>query len=115
VSPDDGHREWVASTRGSYHDAFTELLIPRAFLAAHIAASQPAAPTELSLQLDSVGGTLALGDAVRTQWPVALLRPLAIYAEDCVRSWHPVTWRTAHVAADALAEQVHRQLDREAQ
>ncbi|QDN94970.1 hypothetical protein FNV58_01160 (plasmid) [Streptomyces sp. RLB1-9] len=112
---DDGHREWVAATRDAYPETFTELLIPRAFLAGHIAASQPAAPEELSLQLDHVGGTPALGNAVRAQWPVTLLRPLADYAEDCARAWSPVTWRTAHVAADALAEQVNRQLARESQ
>lgn len=115
MSPDDGYREWVAATRDAYHDAFTELLIPRAFLAAHIAASQPAAPEELALQLESVGGRLAIGNQVRAPWPIALLRPLADYAEECARAWSPVTWRTAHIAADALAEQVRRQLTREAQ
>lgn len=115
MSPDDGHREWVAATRETYHETYAELLIPRAFLAAHIAASEPAAPEELNLQLDHVGGTPALGDAVRAQWPVVLLQPLAHYAEDCARCWNSATWRTAHVAADALAEQVNRQLVRESQ
>jgi hypothetical protein len=110
---DDGHRAWVASTRDAYHDAFTELLIPRAFLAAHIAADQPVAPQELSLQLESVDGRPAIGNAVRTPWPVTLLRPLADYAEDCARAWSTATWRTAHIAADALAAHIRQTIDRE--
>jgi hypothetical protein len=115
VSPDDGHREWNTSTRAAYHDAFTELLIPRIFLAAHVAASQPAAPEELSLQLDSVGGIPALGNQVRAQWPVDLLLPLATYAEECSTAWNPITWRTARIAANDLAAQVHRHITREAE
>lgn len=110
---DDGHREWVAATSDAYHETFTELLIPRAFLAAYIAASEPAAPHELDLQLEHVGGVPALGDAVRAQWPVALLRPLADYADHCSRCWSGPTWRIAHIAADALVEQIQRHLDRE--
>lgn len=115
MSPDDGHREWVAATRDAYPDAFTELLIPRIFLAAHVAVGQPAAPEELSQHLDTIGGIPALGNQVRAQWPVDLLRPLAIYAEECSTTWNPITWRTARMAADALAEQVHRELVKEEQ
>lgn len=109
---DDGRREWVAANR----DHTTELLIPRAFLAASAVADEPEAPEELNARLGVASGCRrAAGNCVRVDWPVDLLQPLVNYAEDCARTWNPVVWRTAHVAADALAEHARHLAGRESQ
>jgi hypothetical protein len=108
---DDGRREWVAANR----DRFTELLIPRAFLAASAVADEPDAPEELNARLDTLGGRPVAGNCVRVDWPVDLLQPLANYAEDCARAWNTSRiWRTAHIAAGALAEHARHAAEQEA-
>lgn len=112
MSPDDGRREWVAANR----DRFTEVLIPRTFLDASAAADEPEAPAELNTRLERVGGRRAAGNCVRVDWPVDLLLPLATYAEDCARAWNASrTWRSAHIAAEALAEHARHLISRESQ
>jgi hypothetical protein len=107
---DDGRREWVEANR----DLFTELLIPRAFLAASAVADEPPAPAELNTRLGALGGRQAAGNCVRVAWPVELLRPLADYAEACERAWTGRIWSTAHIAAGALAEHARHAAEQEA-
>lgn len=107
---DDGHRAWVAANPGAY----VEVLIPRLFLAAHAAASQPAAPEGLGELLDKASGRRAAGGCIRTSWPTALLAPLADYAEECARTWRTGrTWGLARDAADALATHTRHMISRE--
>jgi hypothetical protein len=110
---DDGRREWVEANRAR----FAELLIPRAFLAASAVADEPDAPEELNARLGVASGCRpAAGDCVRIDWPVDLLTPLADYAEDCARAWSTGrTWRTAHIAAGALATHTRHMIARESQ
>jgi hypothetical protein len=105
----DERREWVAANR----DAYTELLIPRAFLDAHACAGAEI-PDELSSHLAQVTGRSAAGNCVRACWPVALLQPLADYAETCSRTWSPRrTGPSARVAADTLAQHARLVIERE--
>ncbi|MEU9405547.1 hypothetical protein AB0E08_07570 [Streptomyces sp. NPDC048281] len=108
---DDGRREWVAANQ----DAFTELLIPRAFLAASAVADEPTAPDELNTRLCTASGSRpAAGNCVRVDWPVDLLRPLADYADSCERAWSGPVWSTARVAAEALAGHARHAAEMEA-
>jgi hypothetical protein len=109
---DDGHRAWVSQNR----DAYTELLIPRQFLAAHASTTVlDRMPEPLLARLDSVQGSPVPGDSVRACWPVDLLLPLADYADACTRTWTPqLAGHSACAAAEALADHARHLAEQEA-
>jgi hypothetical protein len=68
-----------------------ELLLPTPFLAAHTALWQeptaPSLPEELHERLMEANTLPARSNCVRTLWPVALLQPLADYADSRILEW----------------------------